>query len=291
MDEMALVERSSMVRVPLAGTLAAYGRDGVRPWYGYPSRVPWLRMDEMAFVHGTGTPRGYPGKMTRLYSGRILFMSGRSDQDYEPWDRSSNKYPAASNGSGKQRAIPRRPRNMAHLDTPPVTPRVGRPKREAPPPKRWRRRLIIWSIVLVFCCIAAYAIGYAAYNFFAATNATAGAAVTANDFLTALKDKNYTQAYNDLDATITVQTAPDDFTQQAQKDDTCYGPVTDYNEVANSAVQNSPQSYTYEFSITRSKLAKPYTLKLVLQQGQYGDWKISNIGTNNDLGPGQPPCG
>nr|HET6901607.1 hypothetical protein [Ktedonobacteraceae bacterium] len=217
-------------------------------------------------------------------------MPGRSDQDKGPWDRASSQHLASANGTGKQRTMPQRPRNMTHLDTPPSTPRVGRPKREAPPPKRWRRRLIITAVILVFCCIAAYAIGYGAYNFFAATSATSGAATTSADFLAALQKQNYDQAYNDLGATITVSTAPDDFKQQAQMDDKCYGPVTHYSEIADSAVQNNAQSYSYSFSITRSKLAKPYTLKMTLLQGQYGDWKISTFGNNNDLGPGQPPC-
>ena len=217
-------------------------------------------------------------------------MPGRSGQDKESWDRYSSQPLASVNGNGKQRAIPQRPRNMTRLDSPPATSRVGRPKREAPPPKKWRRRLIITAVVLVFCCIAAYAIGYGAYNFFAATSATAGAATTSADFLAALQSQNYDQAYNDLGATITVSTTPDDFKQQAQQDDKCYGPVTHYNEIADSAVQNNAQSYGYSFSITRSKLAKPYTLKMTVLQGQYGDWKISTYGNNNDLGPGQPPC-
>ena len=215
---------------------------------------------------------------------------GRSGQDNEPWDRTSSQDYDAVNGTGKQRAMPRRPRNLTRLDAPPPTPRVGRPKREAPPPKKWRRRLIISAVVLVFCCIAAYAIGYGAYNFFAATNATSGAATTSADFLSALQQQKYDQAYNDLGPTITVQTAPDDFKQQAQLDDKCYGTVTDYSEISGSAIQNNAQSYTYSFSITRSKLAKPYTLTMTILQGQYGDWKISTYGNNNDLGPGQPPC-
>lgn len=215
-------------------------------------------------------------------------MPGR--QGREPFDRSSSQPHPSLNGNGNQRSVPQRPANMSRLNTPPATSRVARPNREAPPRSRWRRRLIISSVVLVFCCIAAYAIGYGAYNFFAATGATAGAAVTATDFLTNLKNQNYKQAYDDLDVVITVQTSPSDFQQQAQLDDKCYGDVTDYNEIANSAVQNSPQSYTYSFNITRSKLSKPYTLKMTLQQNQYNEWRISSYGDNNDLGPGQPPC-
>src|SRR5205823_941650 len=139
--------------------------------------------------------------------------------------------------------------------------------------------------------ILACGIGYAAVNFYAATNATAGPAMTATDFLSSLSTQNYEQAYNDLDATITVETTQNDFMQQAQADDKCYGPVTDYSEVENSAtIQGTTQSYSY--TITRSKLTRPYTLRLTLQQDKYGTWKISSYTSNhnNDLGPGKPPC-
>lgn len=66
-------------------------------------------------------------------------MSGRSDRDKGSWDHASSQYLASANGTGKHRALPQRPRNMTRLDTPPTMPRVGRPKHEAPPPKRWRR--------------------------------------------------------------------------------------------------------------------------------------------------------
>jgi len=213
-------------------------------------------------------------------------MQGRQ----EPRDRPFNQYPADFNGTGKQRAIPRRPPNMARIDHPPLTQRVARPQREAPRKKSLRRRILFWGIVFVVAGALACGIGYTAVNFFAATNATAGAAVTATDFLSALSNQNYDQAYNDLDATITVQLAPDDFKQQAQASDRCYGKVTDYSEVQNSAVQNNPKSYSYNFTITRSKLTKPYTLHLTVQQNSNEDWRISSYGNNNDLGPGQPPC-
>ena len=107
--------------------------------------------------------------------------------------------------------------------------------------------------------------------------------------------KSYEQAYNDLDATITVETTQNDFTQQARAYDNCYGTVTNYSEVANSAtVQGTTQSYSY--TITRSKLTTPYTLRLTLQQDKYGSWKVISYTNNkatlntNDLGPGQPPC-
>src|SRR5947209_15772516 len=220
-------------------------------------------------------------------------MWGRQDPDNERLRRSFKEYPAGvnGNGTGKKRGIPQRPPNMARIGQPPTTQRVGRPQREASRPGNWRRRLVIWGVIFVVCSLLACGIGYAAVNFFAATNANAGAATTTTNFLAALSNQNYNQAYNDLDATITVQTSQEDFRQEAQNDDRCYGPVTNYSEVANSAVQNSPQSYTYSFNITRSKLPHPYALSMTLQQDSTtGHWQISSYGNNNDLGPGQPPC-
>src|SRR2546427_7941468 len=190
-------------------------------------------------------------------------MQGRQDQ--EPKDSVIRQYLDDLNGTGKQRAIPRRPPNMARIAHPPPTPRVARPQREVPRKKNRRRRLILWGIVFLVCSVLACGIGFAAVNYFAATSATSGLAVTATDFLSAVSSQNYDQAYNDLDATITVQLAPDDFKQQAQAADRCYGKVTDYSEVQNSAVQNNPKSYSYNFTITRSKLTKPYTLHLTVQ--------------------------
>lgn len=218
-------------------------------------------------------------------------MQGRQDRDRnrEALDRAISEHLAAVNGTGRQRSVPKRPPNMARVEQPPVTPRVPRPQRQAPRSANWRKRILIWSIIFVACSILACGIGYAAVNFYAATNATAGAATTATDFLSSLSTQNYGQAYNDLDATITVQTTQDDFTQQAQVAERCYGTVTNYSEVQDSAtVQGTTQSYSY--TITRSKLPKPYTLRLTLQQDKYGSWKISSYGNNNDLGPGQPPC-
>jgi hypothetical protein len=215
-------------------------------------------------------------------------MQGRQDQ--EPRDRSSRQYPVDLNGTGKQRTIPRRPPNMARVENPPATSRVARPQREAPRKKSWLRRLIIWGVVFGVCGALACGIGFAAVNYFAAINAGTGPAQAATDFLSALNNQNYDQAYNDLDAIITVQVAPDDFKQQAQTADKCYGVVTNYSEVQDSAVQNNAHSYSFSFTITRSKLAKPYTLSMTLLQGSYGDWKVSSYGVNNDLGPGQLPC-
>src|SRR5438046_6588725 len=154
-------------------------------------------------------------------------MWERQNQERERRGRSFGGYAAGVNGNGtvRERVVPPRPPNMERIEQPPKTPRVARPHREASRPRNWRRRLVIWGVIFVVCSLLACGIGYAAVNFFAATNANAGAATTATDFLAAVSNQNYNQAYNDLDATITVQTSLEDFKQEAQSDDRCYGPV------------------------------------------------------------------
>ena len=227
-------------------------------------------------------------------------MPGRQSQDNEPWDTSSSQRLAAfnGNGTGKQRSIPQRPSNMARVNRPPNTPRVARPQREEPKPRSWRRRTLTWSIVFIVCALLACGIGYAAVNFFTALNASQGPANTVTDFLSNLQSQNYTNAFNDLAPTLTIQITQQQFTQQAQDDDRCYGPVTDYSEVANSATTSTDgktQGFTY--TITRTLNNKPgtYQLHLTLQQDTSGNWKISSYSNgsssnSNDLGPGSPPC-
>src|SRR5437588_12663356 len=157
-------------------------------------------------------------------------MPERQGQGNDSWDRLSSGPLAATNGTGKQRATPRRPPGMSPVDRPPQTPRVGRPQRRAPRPGRWRRLLVL-GLVFLACGLLAWAIGFALVNYFIGIGSSSGAANTASDFLTSLSNQDYNQAYKDLDATITLQIAPDDFTQLAQQQDRCYGTVTTFSEV------------------------------------------------------------
>ena len=213
-------------------------------------------------------------------------MQGRQGQGNDG-HRLFNQRLASVNGTGKQRAIPERPRGIARVNRPPSTPRVARPQRETTPPGRRRRRLLIMGALFVICGLLACGIGYALYNLFSAGQSAAGAATAASDFLGALDKQDYTQAYSDLDATITISLTPEEFAQRARNDDRCFGPVTNYTEVPNSATpQGNTQRYTY--TITRSKLSKTYQLHLTLQQDSDGNWKITSYG--NDLGPEPPTC-
>ena len=218
-------------------------------------------------------------------------MQGRQSPGYDPWDRSSGKLLAATNGngSGKQRAIPQRPPGMTRVEHPPQSTRVARPQRQPKPPKSWGRRLLIFAIVFVVFGLIACGIGYALVNYFVAIGNNAGPANTATDFLLALKSQNYDQAYNDLDAKITISVTKDEFKQMALADDHCFGQVTDFNEVPGSAItsaDNTTQSYTY--AVTRTKLTKTYKLTLTLQKDPDGNWDITSYG--GDLGPTTPTC-
>lgn len=192
--------------------------------------------------------------------------------------------------SGRQPAVPKRPPGMTHLDQPPQTPRVARPRRELTQqkPKTWKW----WAGVGCFSVVVLLVVGmlvYAATNFFLAASVSAGSATTTTDFLASLQNANYDQAYNDLSASVTVQLSRGDFKQLALADDHCYGRVTDYSEVDGSAVTSSDgnrQSFTY--TMARDKLTKPYQLQLTLQKNAAGDWDIANFG--GDLGPAPPTC-
>jgi hypothetical protein len=224
-------------------------------------------------------------------------MQGRQGRGKDPWDRTSRDTNDSLNGSGKQRAVPQRPPRMARLDTPPAVQRVARPQRQTKPPRSRGRRLLIALIVLAIGAMLVFIIAYGLVNYFIGIGNSAGPANTAADFLVNLKSQTYDQAYKDLDATITGTLHPETFLAMAQADDRCYGPITDFNEVQGSAII-SGDTQTFTYSITRSKLAKPYQLTLTLQKDPKdpnGTWDITKFvdgsGTlNDDLGPAPPTC-
>ncbi|MBV9709821.1 MAG: hypothetical protein JO011_02755 [Ktedonobacteraceae bacterium] len=212
-------------------------------------------------------------------------MQGRPGQGREHEDRPSARRIASSNGTGKQPSIPQRPPGMNRVSRPSALPRVARPQREVTEPGKSRRRLIIiagaLAIIAIFACIGSYAI----YNVFSGISASSGAAVTAGNFLAAVSSRNYDQAYQDLGPAITLSLQKEQFTQQAQNLDRCYGTIKNYTEIPGSA-NNQGSSQSYSYTITREKLTRTYDLRLTLQQDQYdpNTWKVTDYG--GDLGPG-----
>ena len=219
-------------------------------------------------------------------------MQGRPSKGYDPRDRSSGKLLATSNGndSGKQRAIPQRPPGMPRVDNPPQTPRVARPQRQPKPTRSFGRRLLFIALIFVACAVIAGIVGFGLVNYFTGIGNSAGAANTTTDFMLNLKSQNYDQAYNnDLDAKITISVTKDEFKQMALADDHCFGVVTDFNEVAGSAVSSTNDSIqSYTFNVSRSKLTNAYKLTLTLQKDPDGNWDITSYG--GDLGPTTPTC-
>jgi hypothetical protein len=154
-----------------------------------------------------------------------------------------------------------------------------------------RRNFFVLLGIFALSALLACGIGYAVFNYVTGLSASSGAATTANHFLNALSNRNYDQAYNDLDPTITLQLTQDAFTQEAEYTDRCFGPVETYTEIPNSAtVQGNGTIQSYTYSVTRSKVGKPYQFHLTLQQNPNtpSDWKISSYG--DSLGPAQPTC-
>lgn len=176
---------------------------------------------------------------------------------------------------------------MPRINQPPPTPRIARPQHTHPSPKSRRKHLLLLAGIFALCGLLASAIGYATVSLINGISTTGAPSTVTSDFLAALSSSNYNKAYNDLSAIITIQLTREEFIQQAQNSDRCYGTLTDYTEKPGSAtLQGNTQSYIY--TITRKKLPHPYELHLTLQQDTNSNWTITSYG--NDLGPGQPPC-
>lgn len=202
---------------------------------------------------------------------------------------STERLRALAESTGQHRAIPRRPLERRRIENAPQTPRVARPRRAQTPPRKLRHRLLIASGIFVVVAIVAYIAGLTLFNLLNGLSAGSAAGSTAADFLIALGQQNYDQAYKDLGPAITLHVSPDHFAQQAQSYDHCFGPITHYAEVANSTTASNTNSMVYHYSVTRKNTSKPFQLQLALQQDQTtGTWKISDYG--NTLGPGAPTC-
>lgn len=225
---------------------------------------------------------------------------GRSDQGNESWDRErltatrlaalngrltsqgTGKYRAISTSTGEHRAIPRRPPNMPqHLDTPPDIPRVARPQRQTQP-TRMRPRLIILGAIAAIIAIFAFVI----FTLLAgALNQSSGPSTAAVDFVSSLASQNYDNAYQDLSTGLKIQRNRQEFTLQAQETDQQYGKITDYSDAGSATLNNN--TWTFNYTITREKLSKPYKLTVTLYQDPNDKtWKVDNYGLT--LGPPQP---
>jgi hypothetical protein len=199
-----------------------------------------------------------------------------------PSIRRTNKHQALDL-SGRQPVVPQRPPHMPRLDTPPEMPRVPRPQYTTQQkPVRRKLLFILGGVVLLVALIACGA----GYFLFSALNASSGPSQVAVDFMGSLTSQNYGQSYKDLGPAITIPESSQQFTGQAQSLDKCYGPLSSFQEVPNSAkIQNNIYSYTY--TVKRTHLSKAYNLQIQLQQDPNDNsWKITSYGES--LGPPRP---
>ena len=179
----------------------------------------------------------------------------------------------------------------------------GRPAPHPAPhaPRRRRRSglCFILAVFLLLLYVGAAAVSYSLVaSFLGATPQGKGsmplgtrqersASAVAGDFMQAVKSRSYLQAYNDLDDTLLVNLAPDDFKSQAEHADSCYGPVSGFKLTSSAAGQGTAQ---YTYSVARGKLSRPYKFWLTLRRSQ-DTWAITAYGNGNTLDPlGPPPC-
>ncbi len=220
-------------------------------------------------------------------------MQGRQGRGDEPWDKYASQRLEALSNTSKQRVVPQRPLNMVHVNEPPKSPRVGRPKRQVSAGQPFRRRVAFWGCGLVIFALLVTVGSYIGINFFGAAGNSSGAATSVTAFLAALQDTHYDQAYMYLSPAITLHLDKAVFIEQAKNDDLCFGQIKDTTLVPNSTkYQDTTQSYSYIYQITRTKLKQPYQLTLSLRQDPNDGniWKITDYG--GDLGAtGQPVTG
>jgi len=182
-------------------------------------------------------------------------------------------------------------RRPVHTVYPPLSPvATGAPSFVPPAAKKLGRGLKrgfrVLAILLVLSGLLVCGLGYAAFHWFTVPGAppsSAGATALASDFVQAVSNRNYDQAYNDLGSQITKQTSRSQFIQDAQCEDSSYGAVTGYKSVGTTSQGNSLR---YSYQVTREKLSQPYQLHLTVQQNSSGSWQVTDY--SSDLSP--PAC-
>lgn len=144
-----------------------------------------------------------------------------------------------------------------------------------------KRGVRVLATVVILVSLLLCALGYGAFHFFTTRNTgtntdTSGATALATNFVQAISQRNYDQAYNDLGSPIASQTSRTQFKQQAQSEDACYGTISNYQTVA------STQPPKYSYILSRAKMQKTYQLNLTLQRNSAGTWQITDYQSNID---------
>ncbi len=191
---------------------------------------------------------------------------------------------------------PARPSALPNM----LPPTVAVPSLPASTPGKGVKSGLKWGfrILAIFILLAGLllcGLGFTVFHFFTGQNFlsgsgaptdTAGATAMANDFVQALVNRNYDQAYNDLSPSVVGPTSRAKFKQNDQSEDQCYGNLTSYKYTSTSA-QHNTLKYTY--TMTRAKLQQPYQLYVTVQQNSSGNWQVVDYESNiASLQPGCP---
>ncbi len=214
-------------------------------------------------------------------------MQGPPRRDNRQWESAATQLQEAL--TNEHRAIPRRPATMPYVEGPPPTSKqkVVRPTAKLARPRSSRELMIFWgSIVLGGALISTLAF-VLAYNLFLSRSPQP--LDTASSFLDAVSGHDYNQAYRMLNVNMVLHTSPEDFQQQAQAADRCFGPMTQFKQVGDA--QQADQEVSYTYMVRRSKVSRSYTLHLTVEQSANNDagtWSVASYG--NGLGPAPATC-
>ena len=150
-----------------------------------------------------------------------------------------------------------------------------------------RRGIGLLLSLILLGALAVCGLGYATLQYFTSRNAPAltqadvtNATNTASAFVANISQRNYDAAYAAFSDSLKHQTAQQDFVQQAQQEDGCYGDVTSSTRVDNATTIRG-NAVSYQYIVRRSKLSKTYQLTLTVQQ-QASSWRITDYNSNVD---------
>jgi serine/threonine protein kinase len=212
-------------------------------------------------------------------AGAIFPAAGIAAQDREPKQPTVMVMPPVATQPIQEAQQVYRP------DTPPPTPfPSSKPAHIHTSARKVKRGLKIGfriaAIGVVLLAVLVCGLSYAAYHFLTAPHPlsnTTQATTMANAFVQDVSQHKYNQAYNEFAPSLANQESRGQFDSQAVREDSCYGPVTNFHSNG-STQQGSTLNYTY--LITRQKLPQSYQLHLSLQQNSSGNWQIANYNSN-----------
>ena len=146
-----------------------------------------------------------------------------------------------------------------------------------------KRGVRVLLIVIVLLSLLVCGLIYGVTHYFQTKNAATpitnitGANALSTDFMQAVMNSNYDQAYNDLGPQVT---GKNQFKQSAQSEDRCDGTVKTYQS---TGVTQNGNTVMNNYLVKRTKVAQPYHLTLTLQGDGSGRWQITDYNSDAPL--------